>query len=90
MSIAWGPEIVLLDEPAAGLSHEDSVRLAQTLRNVNRQLGCTLVIVEHDMDIVRQLADRVVVLVDGKVLVDGDMDEVTANEDVRNAYLGAV
>lgn len=90
MAMAWGPEIVLLDEPAAGLSHEDSVRLAQTLRNVNRQLGCTLVIVEHDMDIVRQLADRVVVLADGKVLVDGDMDEVSANEDVRNAYLGAV
>jgi branched-chain amino acid transport system permease protein len=90
MTMAWGPEIVLLDEPAAGLSHEDSVRLAQTLRNVNRQLGCTLVIVEHDMDIVRQLADRVVVLADGKVLVDGDMDEVSANEDVRSAYLGAV
>ena len=90
MSIAWGPEVVLLDEPAAGLSHEDSVRLAQTLHDVNRQLGCTLVIVEHDMDIVRQLADRVVVLADGKVLVDGDMDEVAANEDVRNAYLGAV
>lgn len=90
MSIAWGPEIVLLDEPAAGLSHEDSVRLAQTLRNVNQQLGCTLVIVEHDMDIVRQLADRVVVLADGMVLVDGDMDEVSAHADVRNAYLGAV
>lgn len=90
MSIAWGPEIVLLDEPAAGLSHEDSVRLAQTLRNVNRQLGCTLVIVEHDMDIVRQLADRVVVLADGMVLVDGDMDEVSADADVRDAYLGAM
>lgn len=90
MSISWGPEIVLLDEPAAGLSHEDSVRLAQTLRSVNRMLGCTLVIVEHDMEIVRQLADRVVVLADGQVLVDGHMDEVSANADVRNAYLGAV
>ncbi|MDQ0259535.1 branched-chain amino acid ABC transporter ATP-binding protein/permease [Sinomonas atrocyanea] len=90
MSISWGPEIVLLDEPAAGLSHEDSVGLAQTLRRVNRMLGCTLVIVEHDMDIVRQLADRVVVLADGQVLVDGQMDEVSANADVRNAYLGAV
>ena len=90
VAIGWGPEIVLLDEPAAGLSHEDSVRLAQTLRAINQTLGCTLVVVEHDMDIVRQLGDRVVVLADGNVLLSGDMDEVASHDEVRAAYIGAV
>lgn len=90
LTIAWGPRVVLLDEPAAGLSHDDSVRLATTLRAVNRELGCTLVVVEHDMDIVRQLGDRVVVLAEGRVLVSGDMDHVTSQDSVREAYLGTV
>lgn len=90
MAIAWGPEIVLLDEPAAGLSHEESVRLATTLREINQEMGCTLIVVEHDMDIVKQLGDRVVVLADGRVLVSGTMDEVIDHEDVRKAYIGAV
>jgi branched-chain amino acid transport system permease protein len=90
MALAWGPEVLLLDEPAAGLSHEDSVGLAKTLRQLAEVSGYTLVIVEHDMEIVRELADRVVVLANGRLLVDGSMDDVVANEDVRRAYLGAV
>ena len=88
--LTGGPDVVLLDEPAAGLSHEDSIRLARTLRAVAQQTGCTLVTVEHDMEIVRELADRVVVLANGRVLVDGSMDEVSRHDEVRNAYLGAV
>jgi branched-chain amino acid transport system permease protein len=64
--------------------------LAATLRAVNQNLGCTLVVVEHDMDIVRQLGDRVVVLAEGRVLVSGDMDEVASHDEVRAAYIGAV
>jgi branched-chain amino acid transport system permease protein len=90
MALAWGPEVLLLDEPAAGLAHEDSVGLAKTLRQLAEVSGYTLVIVEHDMEIVRELADRVVVLANGRLLVDGSMDDVVANEDVRRAYLGAV
>jgi branched-chain amino acid transport system permease protein len=90
LTIAWGPEIVLLDEPAAGLSHEDSVSLARTLRSISRELGCTLVVVEHDMDIVKQLGDRVVVLAEGSVLVSGDMEHVANHAEVRAAYIGAV
>lgn len=90
LTIAWGPEIVLLDEPAAGLSHEDSTQLAHTLRGISRDLGCTLVVVEHDMDIVKQLGDRVVVLAEGRVLVSGDMDSVASHDEVRAAYIGAV
>lgn len=90
LTIAWGPEIVLLDEPAAGLSHEDSIRLAHILRAISRDLACTLVVVEHDMDIVKQLGDRVVVLAEGRVLVSGDMDSVVSHDEVRAAYIGAV
>jgi branched-chain amino acid transport system permease protein len=90
MVLVWGPEVLLLDEPAAGLSHEDSVGLAKTLRHLAEVSGYTLIIVEHDMEIVRELADRVVVLANGRLLVDGSMDDVVGNEDVKRAYLGAV
>jgi branched-chain amino acid transport system permease protein len=88
--LTGGPDVVLLDEPAAGLSHEDSIRLARTLRTVAEEADCTLVTGEHDMEIVRELADRVVVLANGRVLVDGSMDEVARHDEVRSAYLGAV
>jgi branched-chain amino acid transport system permease protein len=64
--------------------------LAKTLRQLAEVSGYTLVIVEHDMEIVRELADRVVVLANGRLLVDGSMDDVVGNEDVRRAYLGAL
>lgn len=88
MVLVWNPKVILLDEPAAGLSHDESMSLARRLRAVADQTGCTLVTVEHDMEIVRELAERVVVLVDGTVLIDGTMDEVSAHESVRHAYLG--
>lgn len=87
MVMTWNPRVVLLDEPAAGLSHEESVNLARRLRAVALRTGCTVVVVEHDMEIVRELADRVIVLVGGAILTDGSMDAVSANEDVRRAYL---
>lgn len=88
MILVWNPKVILLDEPAAGLSHEESMSLARRLRTVADQTGCTLITVEHDMEIVRELAERVVVLVEGAVMVDGTMDEVSANESVKQAYLG--
>jgi len=88
MVLVWNPSVILLDEPAAGLSHEESMSLAHRLRNIANQTGCTLLTVEHDMEIVRELAERVVVLADGAVLLDGTMSEVSANEAVKHAYLG--
>ena len=90
MVLTWGPQIVILDEPAAGLSHEESVALARLLRRVATETGATMVIVEHDMDIVRELADRVVVLANGRFLAEGTMAEIAARDDVQDAYLGAV
>ena len=90
MVLTWGPEIVILDEPAAGLSHEESVALARLLRQVATETGATMVIIEHDMDIVRELADRVVVLAGGRFLAEGTMAEIAARDDVQDAYLGAV
>jgi branched-chain amino acid transport system permease protein len=89
MVLVWGPEVVILDEPAAGLSHEESVALARLLRSVATETGATLVIIEHDMDIVRELADRVVVLANGRFLAEGTMEEIAARDDVKDAYLGA-
>ncbi|MFJ4164217.1 ATP-binding cassette domain-containing protein [Microbacterium sp. NPDC089698] len=85
-----GPsDLVLLDEPAAGLSHADARALAQRLRRVVEDTGCGMVVVEHDMEIVREIADLVVVLSNGAVIASGTMDEIVAHDAVRQAYLGS-
>lgn len=86
--LAWGPEIIVLDEPAAGLSHEESLDLARLLRSITAETGATLVVIEHDMEIVRELADRVVVLAGGRFLAEGGLDEISQRDDVKRAYLG--
>ncbi|WP_037967809.1 branched-chain amino acid ABC transporter ATP-binding protein/permease [Streptomyces sp. SS] len=87
--LAAAPRLLLLDEPAAGLGPDDARRLTRELREVNRRTGCALLVVEHDMDIVRELADEVVVLAGGQVLARGPLDAVAADPAVRAAYLGA-
>ncbi|MFF0476933.1 ATP-binding cassette domain-containing protein [Streptomyces sp. NPDC004284] len=89
MVLAAAPRLLLLDEPAAGLGPDDARRLTRELREVNRRTGCALLVVEHDMDIVRELADEVVVLAEGRVLARGPLDAVSADPAVRTAYLGA-
>lgn len=88
MVLAAAPRLLLLDEPAAGLGPDDAARLTRELREVNRRTGCALLVVEHDMDIVRELADEVVVLAEGRVLARGPLDVVAADPAVRAAYLG--
>jgi branched-chain amino acid transport system permease protein len=87
---AGDPKVVLLDEPAAGLGRDDSIELARTLRLVANTTGCTMIVVEHDMVIVRELADRVVVLVGGTLMFEGSMDDVSNHPEVRRAYLGTL
>lgn len=88
MVIQGPPDLLLLDEPAAGLGHHAARALASRLRRVVEESGCGMVVVEHDMEIVRELADVVVVMANGSVIASGSMDEVVANDAVRKAYLG--
>jgi branched-chain amino acid transport system permease protein len=89
LALSRNPRLLLLDEPAAGLARDEARSLASTLREVRDRAGCAMVAVEHDMEIVRMLADRVLVLHRGRLLFHGSMDEVSNNDDVRHAYLGA-
>jgi branched-chain amino acid transport system permease protein len=88
MVLAGPPDLLLLDEPAAGLSHDETAELARRIRAVAADGRCGVVVVEHDMELVRDLADRVVVLSRGEVIADGSMDEIVAHDAVRTAYLG--
>ena len=80
--------VVLLDEPGAGVNRTLLGHLAEDIRRLNRERGYTFCIIEHDMDLIAELCDPVVVMAQGRVLMQGTMDEVRANEAVLEAYLG--
>jgi branched-chain amino acid transport system permease protein len=81
------PALLLLDEPAAGLRHKEKQALAQVLRQLKSE-GMSLLLVEHDMDFVMGLADRIVVMEFGTKLMEGTPEQVQASPEVRAAYLG--
>ncbi|AZP11762.1 MULTISPECIES: ABC transporter ATP-binding protein [Undibacterium] len=87
-ALAAEPEILLLDEPMAGMNVEEKQDMSRFILDVNDQLGTTIVLIEHDMGVVMDISDRVVVLDYGKKIGDGTPDEVLANQEVINAYLG--
>ena len=84
--VASAPELVLLDEPAAGMTDGEVERLASIIRELNR--SHTVVVVEHDMQFIRMIADFVTVFHQGRILVEGPVGEVLANPVVRDVYLG--
>ncbi len=86
MALATEPTMLLLDEPMAGMGPEESHRMIDTLKQLKGDM--TILLIEHDMDAVFALADRVTVLVYGRVIASGTPDEIRNNEDVRHAYLG--
>ena len=86
ITIAGGADVILLDEPTAGMSRSETRDAVELIRNVTQ--GKTLVMVEHDMGVVFGLADRISVLVYGRVLASGTPDEIRGNPAVREAYLG--
>lgn len=86
MTVASDPKVILLDEPMAGMSHEETLYTTNLIREISK--GRTLMIVEHDMDVVFSLADRISVLVYGQIIATGTPDEIRANPQVREAYLG--
>lgn len=86
LSTAVSPNVLLLDEPLAGVGHGETDRIIELLSHVVR--GRTTVLVEHNMDVLMTLAHRVVCLVGGRVIASGSPDEVRADPNVRSAYLG--
>jgi branched-chain amino acid transport system ATP-binding protein len=86
MALAMQPRMLLLDEPMAGMGPEESSRLVETLRELKKDL--TILLVEHDMEAVFALADRISVLVYGRVIASGVPEEIRHNDEVKKAYLG--
>ncbi|HEY6753527.1 MAG TPA: ABC transporter ATP-binding protein [Pseudolabrys sp.] len=86
MALASRPRMLLLDEPMAGLGPEESARMVSMLRDLKKEL--TVLLVEHDMEAVFALADRITVLVYGRVIASGRPEEIRNNAQVRDAYLG--
>ena len=87
-ALAMEPQVLLLDEPMAGMNLEEKQDMSRFVLDVNDEFGTTIVLIEHDMGVVMDISDRVVVLDYGKKIGDGTPDEVRSNEDVIRAYLG--
>ncbi len=87
-ALAMEPSVLLLDEPMAGMNVEEKQDMCRFILDVNDEFGTTIVLIEHDMGVVMDISDRVVVLDYGKKIGDGTPDEVRANPDVISAYLG--
>ena len=88
LALATSPSLLLLDEPLAGMSPRERVETVQLLKSIAR--GRTMIIIDHDMDSLFELAQRVTVLQEGRVLVEGTPDEIKGNTKVQEAYLGGV
>lgn len=87
MVLAAGPDIVLLDEPTAGMSIDETRQTGAVLKRLNAD-GLTIVVVEHDVAFVRDVAQRITVVHQGRVFAEGNVDEITEHADVRRIYLG--
>ncbi|MGQ9638719.1 MAG: ABC transporter ATP-binding protein [Thermodesulfobacteriota bacterium] len=88
LAIAPEPKLLFLDEPTAGMNPVERVKVLENIRRLSKEEQSTFVIVEHDMDIVFSLSDRIIVLHRGQILADGKPMEIKENEDVKKVYLG--
>ena len=88
LAMASEPKLLFLDEPTAGMNPVERVKVLENIRRLSRERQSTFVIVEHDMDIVFSLSDRIVVLHRGQILAEGEPEAIKQNEDVRKVYLG--
>jgi branched-chain amino acid transport system ATP-binding protein len=88
MALALKPRVLLLDEPTAGMGEQETYQVAGLIRRLHKNSNYTIVLIEHDMRVVFNLADRITVLTEGTLLADGTPQEIAANPAVQAAYLG--
>jgi len=86
--LALDPAVMMFDEPTAGMSADEAPVVLELIQSIRREGGKTILLVEHKMDVIRSLADRIVVLNHGCLIADGEPSEVMAMASVRQAYLG--
>ena len=86
LALATRPRVLLLDEPAAGVPKDESAALFDAIANLSREL--TILFIEHDMDVVFRFASRIIVMVGGRILVEGPPEDIARDERVREVYLG--
>jgi len=90
IGLASEPDLMFMDEPTAGMSPEETNQTVDLLESVQEELGLTIVLVEHDMEVIFRVADRIAVLHRGRIIADGAPDDVQGDPEVQEAYLGGV
>ncbi|WP_435126782.1 ABC transporter ATP-binding protein [Halobaculum sp. D14] len=90
IALASDPEMLFMDEPTAGMSPDETEATVELIEQLQDELGLTILIVEHDMEVIFRIADRILVLNRGEVIADGTPDEVQGSDAVQDAYLGGV
>jgi branched-chain amino acid transport system permease protein len=88
MVLALEPRLILLDEPTAGLTKAERTTIGAVLKNLAARADCSVILVEHDLDFVRQISSRIVVLHQGRLAMDGAVEEVVGSATVRAIYAG--
>jgi branched-chain amino acid transport system ATP-binding protein len=88
MSLALRPRLLMLDEPTAGMGDQETYDIARLIRRLHRERGLTIMLIEHDMRVVFNLADRIMVLAEGRVLAEGPPQEIAESDKVQAVYLG--
>jgi branched-chain amino acid transport system ATP-binding protein len=88
IALATEPQVLLLDEPTAGMSVAETRQCAELIQKLNRDLNLSIVLVEHDMSVVMGISDEILVLNEGKVLAEGTPQQVSDNQEVQRVYLG--
>jgi branched-chain amino acid transport system ATP-binding protein len=88
MVLAMKPVIMLLDEPTAGMNQEETNNTVRLIREISRERSITVILTEHDIDLVFSISDRIAVLNQGRLIAEGTPDEIRANNLVKKAYLG--
>ena len=86
--LALKPRLILLDEPTAGMSREEAQRIVQLIKHLQQSTDCTFLITEHDLDVVFNLAESIIVMHQGKIIAQGNCQEISNSSEVRRVYLG--